>query len=148
MDCGTKKCTCCGQVKPLEEFYKRASRCKECANAASKEWYKNNRARRRARSKEWYWNNRSRKEAAEKKRIYGITPEQYDQMLQAQGGKCSICGEFMVKPHVDHCHSTGAVRGLLCPQCNQGLGLFYDRLDLLRNAITYLEVTMAPQVHT
>jgi Recombination endonuclease VII len=73
---------------------------------------------------------------------YGITLDQYNQMLADQNHKCAICGnEDEVegrKLAIDHCHKTGKVRGLLCGKCNRGLGLFYDNLELLQNAISYL----------
>jgi hypothetical protein len=75
------------------------------------------------------------------KRIYGITLGEYNSMSLAQGGACAICG----KPErtrralaVDHNHSTGKVRGLLCWPCNAALGLFMDDKDLLSTAISYL----------
>lgn len=70
-------------------------------------------------------------------RRYGITAAQADEMLEAQGGLCAIC---RTKPadHVDHCHLTGDVRGLLCFTCNAGLGNFGDSEQLLRLAADYL----------
>jgi hypothetical protein len=60
---------------------------------------------------------------------FGITPEQHQQMFEAQGGKCACCGSSHFggkynRPAVDHCHSTQRVRGLLCFRCNVGLGIF------------------------
>ena len=74
------------------------------------------------------------------RRNYGIEVEEYDEMLEAQGGVCAICGgeahrEFF---DVDHCHETGRVRGLLCASCNMGLGKFRDDPKILQNAIDYL----------
>jgi hypothetical protein len=78
------------------------------------------------------------------RRQYGITLAQYDDMLEQQDYKCAICGnEDEVegrKLAVDHCHTTGTVRGLLCGKCNRGLGLFYDNKALLEKAIKYLGV--------
>jgi len=78
------------------------------------------------------------------RRQYGITLAQYDDMLEQQDYKCAICGnEDEVegrKLAVDHCHTTGKVRGLLCGKCNRGLGLFYDNKALLEKAIKYLGV--------
>ena len=78
---------------------------------------------------------------------YGITLEEYNNMLEAQDYKCAICGnEDEIEGRrlaIDHCHSTGNVRGLLCGKCNRGLGLFYDNQELLKQAIQYLENSLA-----
>ena len=73
-------------------------------------------------------------------RTYGIDEVQYDELLDQQGGGCAICGS---RPNgkrlaVDHCHDTGRVRGLLCSNCNLGLGNFQDSKGLLRKAYHYL----------
>lgn len=72
---------------------------------------------------------------------YGITLQQYEDMLEAQDHKCTICGGFDSdrRLSVDHNHDTGAFRGLLCHQCNTGLGLFKDDIHLMKLAIQYLE---------
>ncbi len=80
------------------------------------------------------------------KKAYGITLDQYNEMLSKQEGKCMICksnnnGFYNKKPKafaVDHCHTTGKIRGLLCSDCNTGIGLLKDNIDLLNNAIKYL----------
>lgn len=75
-------------------------------------------------------------------RNYGITLEDYDDMLLDQKGVCAICGTDDPKGkgrfHVDHCHTTGKVRGLLCHHCNVGLGHFEDNIERLLDAIEYL----------
>jgi hypothetical protein len=79
------------------------------------------------------------------KNYNGFTPEQYQTMLQEQFGRCKICGTD--KPggvskghlHIDHSHETGLVRGLLCNNCNTGLGRFGDNIKLLAEAIAYLQ---------
>lgn len=75
------------------------------------------------------------------KRQYSLTPEQVQEM--AAGG-CAICGTTdwpgrHNRPHVDHDHATGRLRGVLCSECNTGLGKFRDRIDLLEVAIAYLK---------
>jgi len=78
---------------------------------------------------------------------YGITLERFDAMLIAQSGRCGVCSEPMLNPHIDHDHaccpgrkSCGkCVRGLLCKNCNHCLGLFHDNIAVLRNAVNYLE---------
>lgn len=74
------------------------------------------------------------------KRLYGITLDEYNKMLAHQGGCCAICMETASsRLHVDHCHSTGKVRGLLCSKCNTGLGAYRDNTELLKAAVDYLE---------
>lgn len=73
---------------------------------------------------------------------HGLTEEVYGYILGQQEGKCAICGEYEEgngkKLAIDHDHTTGQVRGLLCAQCNLGLGNFRDSVDLLERAIAYL----------
>jgi hypothetical protein len=77
------------------------------------------------------------------KRNYGINFDEYESMLKKQGGVCAICASPPPKKHkqrlsIDHCHTTGRVRGLLCDACNQGLGLFKDSPELMLKSISYL----------
>lgn len=73
-------------------------------------------------------------------RKYGITPDQYKAMSEAQNHKCAICQKPETTKHlaVDHCHKTGKVRGLLCQVCNTSIGKFRDSIELLTSAIAYL----------
>lgn len=82
------------------------------------------------------------------KRKYNITFEMYIEMFNKQGGVCYLCGEQEIAKKsngesrwlaVDHCHTTGVVRKLLCTKCNNGLGQFNDNVELLQKAINYLE---------
>lgn len=75
--------------------------------------------------------------------LYGISAEQFVAILERQSGGCAICGttEWPGKgnaPHVDHCHRTNEVRGILCNNCNNGLGRFADDPDRLEAAAAYL----------
>lgn len=88
---------------------------------------------------------------------YGITLEEYKEMVVNSGGKCNICGDvgFTMNRNqrsplvIDHCHATGKVRGLLCHNCNRALGLFKDNIQTLETAIRYLEgATTIPQGST
>jgi len=72
------------------------------------------------------------------KKCYGITAEQYNKMTDKQNGQCAICGRGDKKLQVDHDHSTGTVRGLLCGGCNLGIGHLCDSPDLLQKAAGYL----------
>ena len=74
---------------------------------------------------------------------YGITIEKYDEMFELQKGKCAICEEIQITGKVlaiDHCHTTGKVRGLLCQTCNTGIAMFKDNIKILKMAIKYLEL--------
>ncbi|MDA3808142.1 MAG: endonuclease domain-containing protein [Thiomicrorhabdus sp.] len=73
---------------------------------------------------------------------YGITIAEYESLLETQSSKCAICKElFTGTPHIDHCHTTGDVRGLLCRCCNHGIGLLKDSAELLEAAVTYVSKT-------
>ena len=91
------------------------------------------------------WRNQSDevKEALREKRWlkkYGLTAAQYWEMYERQMGCCAICGSSEKKRMaVDHCHKSGAVRGLLCVACNLGLGNFRDSPAYLSTAISYLK---------
>ena len=82
-------------------------------------------------------------------RMYGITLEDYTKKLIGQGGVCAICKlpEISVDKRtgnlrnlaVDHCHTTGKVRGLLCSNCNMAIGKFKDSILLIETAVSYLK---------
>ena len=81
------------------------------------------------------------------KRQYGLTFEEFDAMLSSQENACAICGTKQPSKnrgrtrrfHVDHCHKTGKVRGLLCKSCNIALGEIEDNIHTLKSMIQYLE---------
>lgn len=134
---GTKVCTTCKVEKDINEFYlrggnyspnSRKSKCKECD---------------KKRVAETYWKDPSVYQNNHLKRNYGITLNEYNQMLMEQGHRCKTCGttepggkhgKFMV----DHSHNTGEVRGLLCKSCNIALGEVGDNINTLQKMIEYL----------
>lgn len=75
------------------------------------------------------------------KNKYGMSLADFDAMLEAQGGCCAICGREQVgmRMHIDHCHDSGIVRGILCSNCNTGLGMFNDDPIRMLIAIDYLQ---------
>jgi len=73
------------------------------------------------------------------KRKYGITHDAYNMLYERQEGKCAICGNPENLLHVDHNHTTGKVRGLLCNNCNGGIGFLNDDIKILEQAIKYLK---------
>jgi hypothetical protein len=73
-------------------------------------------------------------------RKYGIQPEIYYKLLNEQENRCAICKQEEEKRNlsIDHCHKTGRVRGLLCSNCNRGIGFLKDNVQFLKNAVQYL----------
>lgn len=96
----------------------------------------------------WRKNNKDKIALIEQRRYnknkykkYGITKEIVDQLLQEQDNKCYICSVNFVegiKINIDHCHTSKKVRGILCINCNLGIGHFKDNIELLENAIKYI----------
>ena len=79
---------------------------------------------------------------------YGLSLEQYQEILEVQNQACKICKRKFTKgPHVDHCHTHGHVRGLLCSKCNTGLGMFDDDPERLLRAADYLKGSSAEGKH-
>jgi hypothetical protein len=121
---GMAPCRRCGRKRPTDEFPALRDgkyRCRDCLTELSREVQ----ARRR-----------------------GCTPEQYQALLEKQDGRCAICG--VAEGHrschgtkcrlaIDHDHRTGATRGLLCNNCNRGLGRFKDSIAILESALRYLK---------
>lgn len=77
------------------------------------------------------------------KKDYGITLAQFQTMLERQDGKCHLCGKDVTlkqkDAHMDHCHTTGKLRAILCRACNTGIGMLGDSAALLRKAAEYLD---------
>lgn len=134
-----KACKGCKEIKPLEDYYPnkrykdgRLSLCIPCERDRVNTWIKSKG------TKEKY-----RRKLYSVKWKYGITREEYEALLARQKECCLICGihkslckyETLV---VDHCHTSGKIRGLLCHHCNAGLGHFKDSTEVLQVAIDYL----------
>jgi len=164
-----KVCRKCCTEKTTTEFFKHprvkdglGSWCKQCSKESSRKSYRETESVRQA-AKTWrsanpekvkeasrkhYYNNRE-KELTRHRRYrlltnYGMTLESYDEMVKLQNGRCLICqdlpkGRWGVL-HVDHCHETGKVRGLLCVGCNKALGFLNDNPDLAEALADYLEL--------
>ena len=132
---GYRVCSHCKVEKKFSEFYPNKKNahgfgycCKECTAVYKKKVYDPVRMRNK-----WYMYN------------YGITLDDYNRMLKIQNNRCAICngtetGRKDIKYfNVDHCHTTGKVRGLLCHGCNSGIGNMKDDVELLDKAIAYLK---------
>lgn len=134
-------CGCCRERKPDTAFGKsRVARdgisytCKECTNLKGwAAWSEKN-------PEERYKINRR----SSLKHNYGMSEEDFNNMLSGQDGKCEICKTPLTLERrqtcVDHCHKSGKVRGLLCVRCNSGLGQFVENISSLKAAIAYLEL--------
>lgn len=114
-------------------------------NAQSRTYYRLHAAERReyhrTHRKANRFHERVRDNAAWLKRAYGLTVREFTNLLAQQNGRCGICGTTdwgRKRPFVDHDHTTGRLRGLLCCRCNFGVGSFKDNPDILRAAIQYL----------
>lgn len=115
-----RRCAKCDAVKPSSEFHRHRtgpgglhSWCKTCANEAQKA----SREKHGRPPAKRAWNLSTR---------YGLTEAQVEAMRQQQGGTCAICQQPMRREVIDHCHQTGAVRGLLCHGCNIKLPAIED----------------------
>ena len=148
----TKACSGCGNMFPASGFpvkgKHRTAQCKPCRNRYMREWNAKNREAVRERHKEYKRRYPEAYRDSHLRHLFGISLAQYEEMLTAQGGVCAICKNPETALHnrtkmpkrlaVDHCHDSGAVRGLLCSGCNTGLGNFKDSRAALEAALAYL----------
>ena len=123
-----KTCIHCKKEKLEKSFHisgngKRGNVCHSCKN---KRHLKNNPESKKRVNRRKYL-----------KKSYGMTVNEYQEVHDSQSGKCAICG-LSDKLFVDHCHKTGAIRGLLCNKCNSGMGFLNDDPNLLKKAYEYL----------
>ena len=144
----TKTCSKCKQEKTVSEF---------SCSAAYKDGYRGQCKRCRAGYQSKYGLTAAGREAAKKRIVssgclfkrslrarYGMSVDQFYNMLDSQGGKCAICGATSSKHSkynrlvVDHCHDTGVVRGLLCIRCNMAIAMVGDQYHEARKFVEYL----------
>lgn len=163
-----KICKRCNLTKSLEQFSKhprckdgRQGTCIDCTAANTAKWASNNKIRKAETDRLYEERNPKRKSKARflanaldpvkysyleiEQNLYsryGISIEEYAYMFYEQEGKCSICkrlhSEFARGLVVDHNHTTGLIRGLLCDNCNRALGFFKDNIDSIVSAISYI----------
>lgn len=130
-----KECLTCKQLLPINNFDTLTKAGKKYYMASCKKCRNNVNSVNRKQSKHY----RKR----DLIRDYGLTLPEYNDMIEIQESKCLICGthlkDLLRGLCVDHCHTTGKVRGLLCHNCNSGLGLFKDNIEFLKSAILYLQ---------
>jgi len=132
-----KTCNVCKEMKSISQFStdqakmdKLCGMCQACNQKRCNKWYSENKLRQK--------NNRL-------KQSYGVTLEEYNRILGAQAGVCAICklppsGAYKsaMSLNIDHCHTTGKIRGLLCNKCNSGIGFFQESVELTAKATEYL----------
>ena len=174
-----KVCSKCRRAQDRSHFGKLSRspdglhpRCRDCVNAARRayvadrpeyqekmrercrRWHAENVDVARAKAKAHYHGNKDRHRNTRLLRKYGISLVEYDALFVAQGGRCAICGRERPTRgdqmlHVDHCHRTGKVRGLLCSPCNTVLGFLEDNNPLaLQAAVAYLATPPAERLLT
>lgn len=150
----SRECNTCKVTKTMDCFYRDKSQrggyrgqCKDCYKEAH--LTEETLEKRRLRQIKWRafsGENARTLSSSRKQQIlykYGIWPEKYDEILASQGGCCAICcrrptQEKWMGLYVDHCHVTGKIRGLLCRECNHGLGNFRDNPQILHRATNYI----------
>lgn len=130
---GRKQCKLCSRTRKLQYFPKSKasytgyySYCYECKREINRQQDIKRYDKRKEYSKVAYI-----------KRTYNISYEDYQEMFRLHNGCCAICNSSG-KLAIDHCHKTGKIRGLLCHNCNRGLGMFADDKLRLKKAINYL----------
>lgn len=119
---GQKCCIDCKEYKNADEYYNnkfgKISVCKSCSHKRSKVYHKD----------------------IYRYKKYGITKEEFEKLETRHSSTCPICEKPLIgEIHIDHCHISGKVRGILCGKCNKGLGQFDDNIIFLTNAIKYLK---------
>lgn len=147
-------CTRCGETKSEDEFHKRPDKkrgrhyhCKSC----NSKYTTTDAARVRGRVKSKRCRDKIKATDPEKykrqwrawnlKKFYNLTIDDYNEMLAAQNGTCAICFQppGNTNFHVDHNHSSGKIRGLLCSACNTAIGLLNENPEILKSALAYLD---------
>jgi hypothetical protein len=135
-----KICNTCKEEKDETAFYFSGNyiyhHCKKCNSEKSKQWYQINKDIKKESSLKWHYKSK-----------YGLTFEQRQALFDKQEGKCAVCNcdvhldgtKNATQAVIDHCHTSGKVRGVLCNTCNQGLGFFKDDVTVIQNAIKYLK---------
>jgi hypothetical protein len=137
----TKTCSSCKQEKAVALFYNyskskdgKFNQCKTCQKESVRK-YKNKMGKAYYERERYYkW-----------KSYYGLSEEEYKNILDGQGGSCAICGENIhleenngKRSAIDHCHNSGEVRGILCSNCNRGIGFLGDNSKVVKKALDYL----------
>jgi hypothetical protein len=132
-----------GEKKKIEKWYSPTSFLKlvKASRTATNRLRRENPEKYRKQARDYKEANKEKYRSGRLKREFGISIEDYNKKLKRQGDGCAICKKKCASGNhlsVDHCHSSGFIRGLLCNKCNLGLGLFKDDIILLVEAKKYL----------
>lgn len=111
---------------------------KELSKARANAYYANNKEKASAKQKERWKKNRHHMRAVKVKSVYGLSAQEYDDLIKFHHGRCAICKKER-NLNIDHNHETGRVRGLLCAKCNKAIGLFEENEQSLLDAARYLK---------
>jgi hypothetical protein len=170
----TKRCTICGKTKPIDQFHRkykdpakpdhRNSHCIDCNKDYQKKyqarnaerlkqkrdarvWTEEEIAAKREYNRQRYHNDKDVYRKSRLPRLYGLTTDEYYDLLAFQSGVCMVCSKKCKSGRalaVDHDHKTGKIRGLLCASCNQGIGHLKDDPELCALAADYLLGRLMP----
>ncbi len=129
-----KTCRKCCVNKPFSDYYKASSgtkdgyrhECKECWKTQCSNYFQENKETLKQKSKDWYY-----------RTSYGLTQEDVKSLKDSYDNKCPVCARRDLV--VDHCHTTGKVRGCLCNRCNQALGLLDEDVESMERLKDYMK---------
>jgi len=148
----TKKwCNKCKKVRPASKFNKDKSTktglypyCRDCQSKKNSKYYKEN--GRAIISRQVDRDERRLQQRSYKLKVkYGIDLKKYYEMYEAQQGRCLVCDEWQERLFVDHDHKSEEIRGLLCNNCNMGIGLLKDNPTVLERAVAYIKRTLGKE---
>jgi hypothetical protein len=109
----------------------------------NKRYYENHRDEELSRNRRYHQENKKKVNNRHRLYAHGMSQEEHNARMKKQKNRCAVCRKrFLKTPHIDHSHETGRNRGLLCKDCNLGLGRFKDSVKILRAAIKYLRSTL------
>lgn len=137
MSMNTKTCNTCGLSPPHVNFQKTSRKCNRCV-------YQREREARLKWAKAQPPNLRRKTVSERLEYKYGVTLEYKNALIESQGSACAICRSPLeldrpTQVNLDHCHTTGKIRGVLCRKCNVMIGLAGDKVEVLNRAIEYLQ---------
>lgn len=148
-----KHCSRCDQVKAVSLFYRKKTKtargwawdtyCIDCRRAMCRDYGQATKEARNARLRKWRRNNPKAAAAGDRrarlKAKYGLAEADLDEMRESQDSRCAICERRTSRLFVDHCHTTGQVRALLCQTCNTFLGWYEKKADTILKFQAYIE---------